>query len=145
VIEGDVAFAVKAADIGLAQVEISELALTKPISPKVKSFAQMIITKYNEVNRNLSTLARSKNITLPGTISSEYKDELEELNNKTGKDFEQDFLNKVLVEDQKAIVHYKIGSTEAIDIDIRTYASKVLPDLASQKERTETVIRSMKK
>jgi putative membrane protein len=144
VTQEDAAFVVAIADLGLAQVEFSKLALTKPISPKVKSFAQMIINKYDEDNKNLSSLAGSKNITLPGTMSEGYKNELDELNRKTGKDFERDFLSKTFAEDQKAIELYKEASTEAHDTDIRSYASKVLPDLASQKERTETVIRSMK-
>jgi putative membrane protein len=145
VTEEDAAFTVRAADLGLAQVELGKLALTKPVSPKIKSFAQMIITKYNEDNKNLSVLAGAKNITLPGTASEEYKDKLEELNEETGKDFEQDFLDRILAEDQKAIEYYKKASEEAHDIDIKAYAAKLLPDLVSQKERTETVIRSMKK
>jgi putative membrane protein len=141
----DAVFVVMAADAGLAQVEFGKLALTKAISPKVKAFAQMIITDYAEHNKNLRTLAGSKNITVPATISETYKDKLDDLNDENEKDFEQDFLEKILEENQKTIAYYKEASTKANDMDIRSYAAKVLPDLTLQKERTEMVTRSMKK
>src|SRR5215204_6234316 len=60
----------KAAQGGMAEVELAKLALQKSTNADVKKFAQMMVTDHTKANDELKALAAKKNVTLPTDIGS---------------------------------------------------------------------------
>ena len=58
-------FIMKAADGGMAEVELGRLAVNKASNSDVKTFAQRMIDDHSKANDELKQLAQTKNITLP--------------------------------------------------------------------------------
>lgn len=61
----DKKFVMKAADAGMAEVQLGQLALTQAGSDEVKQFARRMIDDHGKANVELTQLAESKGITLP--------------------------------------------------------------------------------
>jgi putative membrane protein len=61
----DKKFVMKAADAGMAEVEMGLLALRQASSDEVKQFAQRMVDEHGKANTELTQLAQSKGITLP--------------------------------------------------------------------------------
>src|SRR4051812_30296331 len=61
----DNVFMERAAAGGMAEVELSNLALAKSTNNDVKSFATMMVADHSKANTELAAIATSKNVTLP--------------------------------------------------------------------------------
>src|SRR5688500_18752963 len=70
---GDQGFAQNAALGGLAEVELSQLAITKATNTEVKQFAQMMVADHSAANSELKTLATAKGLVLPTELDAEHK------------------------------------------------------------------------
>ncbi|MCE3259800.1 MAG: outer membrane protein-like protein, partial [Bacteroidetes bacterium] len=67
--EDDMEFVIDAADGGMLEVKLGELAKTKATSAEVKEHAQHMIDDHSKANEELKALAAQKNITLPVDLS----------------------------------------------------------------------------
>jgi putative membrane protein len=99
-LEDDTDFAVKAADGGMLEVQLAQLALTKASSSKVKEFAQKMIDDHSKANEELKSLAQTKNITLPTTLSDENQKDYNDLAEKSGAEFDKAYCD-FMVKDHK--------------------------------------------
>src|SRR5437588_6359038 len=61
----DKQFLKEAADGGLAEVELGQLASSKASSDEVKKFGQRMVEDHGKANDQLKQLAQSKNVDLP--------------------------------------------------------------------------------
>lgn len=61
----DKKFVMKAADAGMAEVQLGQLALTQAGSDEVKQFARRMVDDHGKANVELTQLAENKGITLP--------------------------------------------------------------------------------
>ncbi|MBV8145306.1 MAG: DUF4142 domain-containing protein, partial [Gammaproteobacteria bacterium] len=58
------------AEGGMSEVDMGKLAAQKSTDPKVKSFAQMMVKDHSAANHKLQSLASSKQIALPKSLSA---------------------------------------------------------------------------
>src|SRR5436190_20657258 len=66
-------FAMEAAEGGMAEVELGQLAADKASNAKVKEFGQRMVTDHGKAGEEFKTLAASKNITLPTELNAKHK------------------------------------------------------------------------
>src|SRR5215471_3416333 len=86
--QDDANWAVEVANAGMTEVELSKLAVDKATTQRLKDFANMMVTDHTKAGDQLKQLAATKNITLPANLSDDSKKKLDNLNKKTGKDFD---------------------------------------------------------
>lgn len=122
-------FWTKAAQGGMAEVELAKLALQKSTNADVKKFAQMMVTDHTKANDELKALATKKNVTLPTDIGS-HKTTLADLNGKTGAEFDKAYV-EAMVDDHETDVDLFSDNTDNSDADIKAFTTKTLPTLQS--------------
>ncbi len=66
------AFVQEAGQGGMAEVELSKLALASAHSPQVRSFAETMVHDHGENNRQLATIATHENIQVPKELDDEH-------------------------------------------------------------------------
>lgn len=127
--EDDAEFAVDAADDGMFEVKLAELALTKSSSAVIKETAQMMITEHTKANDELKALAATLNITLPTALGEENQKTYNDFNEKSGADFDNDYADLLVEEHKKEIKDFKEAADECKIAELKTWASGQVPTL----------------
>ncbi|MBT1688093.1 DUF4142 domain-containing protein [Dawidia soli] len=122
-IEKDTEFAMEAADAGLLEVRLGELAQTNAASQQVKEFGQMMVTDHSKANDELKSLAAQKNISLPGALSEKCQKKYDELAEKKGADFDKAFMKSMVDDHEEVVKAFKKEAEEGNDADIKSWAS----------------------
>jgi putative membrane protein len=138
VMEKDADFAVKAADAGMYEVMIADLALSKTSNPDVKSLANMMKTDHTTANTELQALAKQKNISLPVSMSKDMQDKYDDLNKKTGTDFDKAYCDAMVKDHKDDVDLFEKQSTKGADQDMRSWAASKLPTLRHHLETAES-------
>jgi|SRR5579863_3862972 len=123
----DESFYKTAAEAGVGEVDLGNLAAQKSSNPKVKDFAAMMVKDHSAANEKLRALASSKDISLPtgaGAANTVTKGKLEVL---TGDAFDKSYIKgqvKAHV-DTVRLLHKEIASGQ--DADAKAFARSILP------------------
>lgn len=138
-LEDDTEFAVTAAEGGMLEVQLAQLALTKAASPKVKEFAQSMVNDHSKANEELKSLAQTKNITLPSTLSEGRQKDYNDLAEKSGAEFDKAY-SEFMVKDHKDDVDkFKKAAEKAEDGDIKSWAAGKVPVLEHHLSMAESL------
>ncbi|HEX6223762.1 MAG TPA: DUF4142 domain-containing protein [Chryseolinea sp.] len=138
-LDDDTDFAVDAADGGMLEVQLGQLALTKASSPKVKEFAQSMVDEHSKANEELKTLAQSKNITLPSTISEEKQKDYDKLAEKSGEEFDKAYSEFMVKDHKDDIDKFKKAAEKCEDADLKSWAAEKVPALEHHLSMAETM------
>jgi len=125
----DMQFIKDAAQSGMAEIKMGELASSNGESQQVKDLAQKLVTDHGKVNAELKQLATKKGATLPDAVSEKQKTMLEHLSSLKGSEFDSAFKQHAVENHQKSVDKFKTVSEKAKDADIKAFAAKTLPTL----------------
>ena len=142
--EDDAEFAVEAADAGMFEVQLGTLAATKASSPEVKTFAQMMVDDHTKSNNELKSLAQQKNITLPTTLGNEFQRKYENFNEKTGADFDKDYMDQMVSDHKEAIREFEEEAEDGNDPELKSWASTKLTALRHHLEEAQRIQETVK-
>ncbi len=137
-------FLVKAADGGMAEVELGKMAQQKATNAKVKEFAAMMVTDHTGANADVKSLAASKNVTLPAAVSDEHKSTADNLSKKSGAEFDKDYMDAMVKDHQKTVDLFEDAANDAKDADVKALAAKTLPKLRAHLDQAKAIQSSLK-
>ena len=136
--EDDSVFARKAAEGGLMEVQLGQLALKYASSAAVKKHAQMMVKDHGKANEELKKLAASKNITLPTALGEDKQEKVNDLKSKKGAEFDKAY-SDLMVEDHKEDVElFRKQAENGRDAEIKSWAAGKLPTLQSHLQMWES-------
>jgi putative membrane protein len=141
---GDNDFMMKAAQGGMAEVELGRLAATKATNAEVKKFAQKMIEDHSNANTELKALATKKGVTLPADVGSEHKALMDKLKNLSGADFDKAYVSAMVDDHKKDVSEFEKESTGGTDADTKAFAAKTLPTLKTHLEMIQGIQSKMK-
>ncbi len=122
-------FAMKAAEGSMFEIEAGKLAQQKGTNPMVKEMAAMIVADHTKASDELMALAKTKNITLPTALSQDKMDKIKDLNEKSGKDFDEKFIDMMEDDHEKDVKMFRKASEDLEDSELKTWAGATLPTL----------------
>jgi putative membrane protein len=122
-------FMVKVADVGMTEVKLGGIAQDKATSKRVKDFGAMMTKDHSKAGDELKDLARQKNVTLPSTIGEDHQKKIDDLNKKTGKDFDRAYIDAMVDGHQSAVSDFEKASNNTKDPDVKAWVDKILPVL----------------
>lgn len=125
----DTDFMTKAAQGGMAEVELGKLAATKAQNPEVKQFAQKMVDDHTKANNELKALAGEKNFTPPTEVSAKHKSVMDKLNGLSGADFDKAYVDAMVQDHEETVALFKSEADAGRDADAKAWASKMLPAL----------------
>ena len=137
----------EAAQGGMAEVMLGNLALQKSGNEQVKSFAQAMVADHTAANGELAALAASKNFALPTEPSAKQKSAVEKLNGMSGMDFDKAFMKQMVKDHEAAVKLFSREAERGTDADTKAFAAKTLPTLQNHLQMARTMndsIKSMK-
>lgn len=137
--EDDSKFAVDAANSGMTEVQLSQVALKNASSQDVKNFAQRMIEDHGKANEELKATAAQKNITLPVAPDEDKQKMIDDMSAKTGSDFDKDYMDQMVEDHNKAIDLFQDEADNGKDADLRMWANGKLPLLKEHLEMAKNI------
>jgi putative membrane protein len=141
--KADADFLVEAANGGMMEVQLGQLAQTKSSERQVKDFGALMARDHGEGGEKLKTLAVSKNITLPDSISAGQQKEKEKLQKKKGKEFDRAYINMMVNDHKKDIREFEKTANNATNSDIKAFARNSLPMLYMHLDSAKNIQKRM--
>jgi putative membrane protein len=123
----DTTFLQTAGRDGQAEVALARLAQRKTSNDDVKNFAAHLQSDHEKANSQLTSLARSKTVTVPA-MSAEQGATRDRLDKLSGAEFDRAYISEMIAAHQKAIDAFTNGANSA-DADVKAFASSTLPTL----------------
>jgi putative membrane protein len=137
--EKDVDFVVDAANDGMYEVQVGELANTNATSEKVKQLAERMVKDHSKANEELKMVAAKKNITLPAKLSDKRQKDFDELTKLKGADFDKKYAKAMVSDHKDAIDLFQKEADKGMDGELKAWAAGKIPTLKQHLSMAEEV------
>jgi putative membrane protein len=145
VARGDRKFIDEAADSGMFEVQIGQLAASKATDPNVRSFANMLVDQHTAANNELVKIANARGVELPAAPKHSLRSEIDKLGSKNGAEFDRDFVRTVGIKaHEKDIKLFEKASRDVKDAELKAFVDKSLPMLREHLAAAEKLPQSGK-
>jgi putative membrane protein len=131
-----------AAEGGMAEIQMGNLAQQKSHSQSVKDFGAQMVKDHSAANEKLKALAESKNITLPANPSVEEMAIKAKLQVLSGDSFDKSYIKGMIKDHEEDIAEFKKEATSGQDPDARAFASATLPTLEAHLKKIQSIAAS---
>lgn len=142
--EKDAQFLVNVAEMNMAEISFSELAILKSKTDQVKQLAKTTEIAHNKLLIELKDLAKNKMITLPTLASNKSQENYKELNNQPSNEFNNEYVEDVIESHQNAIKEFEKAANETTDSDIKSWANATLPLLRTHLDQAVNCQKDLK-
>jgi putative membrane protein len=128
----DVAFAMKAAQDGVAEVQLGRLAVEKAQNPIVRQFGQRMVDDGREANNRLNQIAKQQDMMLPANMAAGNQAQYDRLEPLSGDKFDQAYIKAMLKVLPTAIKAFSTEAKKGKDSAIRSFAAQNFESLQHQ-------------
>jgi putative membrane protein len=127
--QSDHSFLMKAAQGGLAEVRLGELAKGKASSDKVKELADQIVKDHTKANDSLKPIAEKHNMPMPTTLDAKHQALYDRLNGLSGAAFDRAYVDEMVKDHQKDVPAFEREAERGADADLKAFAAEYAPAL----------------
>jgi putative membrane protein len=127
--EEDQEFAQKAAEGGLMEVQLGQLAQQQAKDQQVVDFGQRMVQDHGQANEKLMAIAEQKAIQLPQELSGDAQQKYEEMQQLSGAEFDEAYMDEMVEDHEKDIAVFEQQAQAGQDPDLRVFAEETLPTL----------------
>lgn len=135
----DRGFIMKAAEGGMAEVQLGQLATQNGSSEDVKKFGQRMVDDHTKANDQLKQLAESKGVQIPSDLSAKDKAAKDKLSKLNGAEFDRAYMKDMVQDHTKDVSEFRKESTSAKDSDVKSFASQTLPTLEDHLKQAKSI------
>ncbi len=133
----DHTFMMKAAEGGMAEVQMGQLAQQNGQSQEVKDFGQRMVTDHSKANDQLKQVAEQQKVTLPTSPSSHDQAEYNKMSKLHGDAFDKAYAKMMVSDHKKDIAEFKREASMGSDPEVKNFASQTLPTLQKHLQLAE--------
>jgi putative membrane protein len=123
----DTNFILAAAQGGMTEVKLGELAAANGTRADVKTFGQMMVKDHTAINDDMKALAAKKSVTLPDSLDAKHQAMVDKLTALTGSQFDDDYIAGMIKAHTKDAKAFKAEAAATQDADIKSFLDKSLP------------------
>ncbi len=138
----DAAFYKHAAEGGIAEVEIGNLAQQKSNNQSVKDFGAMMVKDHSAANDKLKGIAESKNISLPSSASVGQMATKAKLEVMSANTFDKSYIKGMIKDHEEDIAMFRREAASGQDPDAKAFAKATLPTLELHLKKIKSIAAS---
>jgi len=131
-------FLKEAAEGGQAEVEMGQMAAEKAQNAEVKRLGQRLVQDHTKANQELMQIAQKSGVMLPTESTHKENHMTQQLQDKTGAEFDKAFAQHALTDHEKDIRKYQSALQDAKDPEVKAFIQKSLPILRQHLEMART-------
>jgi len=122
-------FVQRAAQGGMAEVAMSNLARGRASDPDVRDFASQMVQDHSQANRQLHQIAWRKGVSVPNDMDFSHRIALRNMRNRRGDSFDRAYMRQMVEDHQNTLAMFRAYARNGDDPDLRAYAQQTLPAL----------------
>jgi putative membrane protein len=135
----DKKFIEETASGGSLEVSLGQYAADHATNQDVKDFGKHMDEDHTKANDELRDLAKTKNVELTGTLSTEDKESLDKIEKYEGDKFDKHYVSAMVKDHEKTISNFESEAKDGSDPDIKAWADKTLPTLRHHLEMIKDI------
>jgi putative membrane protein len=124
---------------GMMEVELGRLATQKAANADVKTFGQRMVDDHSKANEQLKSLAAQKGVTLPTTLPTDMRQEMDKLSKLSGAAFDKMYMSHMLKDHKKDVAEFEKEASKASDSSLKSFAQQTLPTLREHLQMAQTI------
>jgi putative membrane protein len=122
-------FAKDAAQGGVADVKLGQLAQDKGTSDAVKEFGKRMVDDHSAANDKLKSIAQQESVNLPTNLNKKDQATYDKLSKLSGDAFDRAYARDMVKDHQDDIAAFRQEVSNGQDPQIKSFASGTLPTL----------------
>ncbi len=142
--EESTSFLVKAANYEMTEMQMGDLAREKAVNQQVKDFGAMMKTSHSIANDLVTALATQRNVTLPQAVGDVQKKDIEDLNKRSGVDFDRAYMKTMIRAHNETIDLFDQASGKVKDTEVKTFIDNTLPKLRNYLDSAKVIQKIIK-
>src|SRR6267154_1929530 len=135
----DSAFFKNAAEGGISEVELGNLAQKKSNNDSVKEFGAMMVKDHTAANDKLKAVAAPKNISLPTSASMGLMATKAKLEVLSGDTFDKSYIKGMIKDHEEDIAMFSREAASGQDPDAKAFAVATLPTLRAHLKKIRSI------
>lgn len=120
----DKIFLRKAAEGGLAQVELGKLASTRASSPDIKEFGQKVADDHTKLNDSMAEVADAIGMRFPKKLNKTDQAQYDRLNSLSGEAFDKEYLACIVKDHHEDLRAFRFESQTTSDPQLKAAVDK---------------------
>jgi putative membrane protein len=125
-VKSDQKFIEDAAQGGMTEVQLGQIAQEKGTSPDVKQFGSRMVADHSKANDELKSLAQQKGLSVPNALDRKHQAMVDHFQKLSGPAFDRAYVHNMVKDHQEDAAEFQKVSTSAQDPDVKAFASKTL-------------------
>lgn len=130
-------FTMKAAQGGMAEVKLGQLAEQNGGNPAVKAFGHRMVTDHTKANDDLKAIAARKGVMLPSDLDPRDQATYDRLSKLNGAAFDKAYMKDMVADHRTDAAEFRRESEQGTDPDIKAFAARTLPILEEHLKMAE--------
>jgi putative membrane protein len=123
----DCNFIQAAAQGGMTEVKLGELACSAGQRDDVKQFGKKMVKDHTGIDGDLKTLATQKGVTLPDSLDAEHQGVVDKMSALSGSDFDNAYIAGMIKDHKTDAKAFKAESSSTKDLDVKGFVDKAIP------------------
>src|SRR5450759_355133 len=132
-------FILAAAQGGMTEVKLGELAAQKGTRADVKEFGQMMVKDHSAINDDLKALAAQKGVALPDSLDAKHQGMVYKMAALTGSEFDAAYVADMRKDHKMDAKEFKAESAKTKDADIKGFVDKSIPVVGEHLKRITAI------
>jgi putative membrane protein len=120
----DKAFLRKAAEGGMAEIQLGKLATEKASAEDVKAFGRKMVDDHTQLNNEMAPIAQSKGVALPRKMSKADQAEYDKLNTLSGDAFDKEYIAYMVKDHHADLREFRTEAASTNDPDLKAAVDK---------------------
>jgi putative membrane protein len=139
----DTTFAMKAAQGGMAEVQMGKLAAERAGSADVKAFGQQMVDDHSKANDDLKSVAEKEGMTLPADMNAHQHAMYSRLEKLSGAAFDRAYVRDMVMDHQEDVKEFQKETNSGKDDQIKAFASRTLPVIQGHLDKIKSIQSNM--
>jgi len=135
----DRSFMDEAAQGGMAEVQLGQLAEQNAQSQDVKNFGKKMVEDHSRANDQLKEIAKENNVTLPAKLDVKDEATLQRLSKLHGEAFDKAYMKDMVADHKKDIAAFRNEADTGKDTQVKNWASQTVSILDGHLKLAEQV------
>jgi putative membrane protein len=139
----DAQFAMKAAQGGMAEVKLGQLAESNGSSDAVKEFGKRMVTDHGKAGEQLRQVASQEKVELPSDMDSMSQATYDRLSKLSGAEFDREYTKAMVMDHQKDVAEFKKEARDGKNDGIKSFAAQTLPTVEDHLQQIRQIQKAM--